>query len=324
MNEGGRERTQSLPVLASYGGDAFRRFETPGMGRSTSFSSVPTAQRRTLRERSAASRRRGFFCSTGSSSDCRSSCPRAIWPSSMPWLRRRRCPSVASCSTCSFTPARLGISLGAPLTRPSARRSPPGGWSTARAGFRAPRNSAEVRSRCGMQHVELDLDAQTVAFARDGVQLDLGGIGKGYAADLIAARLRELGAEAGVAERGRGELRALECRHLGAATGRLFVDIRGGSPPRAGEILGGAPRRARRDVVVRCLRAAVCSQRKELRASDRSSDRISGRERSARRDGVDRTGDAWRRFVDDAVPPRAEGARAGRRRRGSRAGLASR
>lgn len=54
---------------------------------------------------------------------------------------------------------------------------------------------AEARAQTGMDLVELDEAASTVAFARPGVMLDLGGIGKGYAVDEAVALLREAGVE---------------------------------------------------------------------------------------------------------------------------------
>ncbi len=52
---------------------------------------------------------------------------------------------------------------------------------------------AEARARIGMQHVQLDAENRTVRFARDGVMLDLGAIGKGYAVGQAAEVLRETG-----------------------------------------------------------------------------------------------------------------------------------
>jgi FAD:protein FMN transferase len=52
-----------------------------------------------------------------------------------------------------------------------------------------------ARQRVGLQHMELDSVAHTVRFARPGVELDLGGVGKGYALDCAAAVLREAGVE---------------------------------------------------------------------------------------------------------------------------------
>src|SRR5882762_4798091 len=42
---------------------------------------------------------------------------------------------------------------------------------------------AEARARVGMAHVLLDANNRTVRFAREGVMLDLGAIGKGYAVE---------------------------------------------------------------------------------------------------------------------------------------------
>lgn len=46
-----------------------------------------------------------------------------------------------------------------------------------------PTRQAEVRGRIGMQHVLLDPQRQTVAFARRGLEINLGSIGKGFALD---------------------------------------------------------------------------------------------------------------------------------------------
>jgi len=47
----------------------------------------------------------------------------------------------------------------------------------------------------GMSHVHLDADELTVELDRDGVQIDLGGIGKGFAVDKMALILQEWGIE---------------------------------------------------------------------------------------------------------------------------------
>jgi len=51
-------------------------------------------------------------------------------------------------------------------------------------------------TRVGYRHVRLDPAAQTVRFDRAGVELDPGGIGKGYAVDRMAAILKEKGVSA--------------------------------------------------------------------------------------------------------------------------------
>jgi len=52
---------------------------------------------------------------------------------------------------------------------------------------------AAARARTGMRLVELDAANFTVHFAREGVMLDLGAIGKGYAVGVAAEILREAG-----------------------------------------------------------------------------------------------------------------------------------
>jgi len=48
-----------------------------------------------------------------------------------------------------------------------------------------PEDLASARSRCGVHLLKLDREAQTVAMLQEKMQLDLGGIAKGFAADLI-------------------------------------------------------------------------------------------------------------------------------------------
>jgi|YelNatPaOPRAMG01_1025707.scaffolds.fasta_scaffold01267_21 thiamine biosynthesis lipoprotein len=57
----------------------------------------------------------------------------------------------------------------------------------------SPHLLAEARACVGMQWLELDEAQLTVRFSRPGVMIDLGGIGKGYALDCAAERLRESG-----------------------------------------------------------------------------------------------------------------------------------
>jgi thiamine biosynthesis lipoprotein len=52
-----------------------------------------------------------------------------------------------------------------------------------------------ARAIAGRRHVHLDPDAGTVSFDADGVEIDLGGIGKGYAIDEAIRILRERGVE---------------------------------------------------------------------------------------------------------------------------------
>lgn len=48
-----------------------------------------------------------------------------------------------------------------------------------------------VRQKMGMRHVHLDDKEQTVAFRRQGLEINLGSIGKGYALDRVVEDLRE-------------------------------------------------------------------------------------------------------------------------------------
>jgi FAD:protein FMN transferase len=54
---------------------------------------------------------------------------------------------------------------------------------------------AAARGRVGHEHVRLDEANRTVRFAREGLELDPGGIGKGYAVDRLLAVLRAHGIE---------------------------------------------------------------------------------------------------------------------------------
>ena len=57
---------------------------------------------------------------------------------------------------------------------------------------------ADARGKVGMQHVWLDPQNRTVRFAREGVMLDLGAIGKGYAVGQAAEILRAAGVTSGL------------------------------------------------------------------------------------------------------------------------------
>jgi thiamine biosynthesis lipoprotein len=60
-----------------------------------------------------------------------------------------------------------------------------------------------LRKRRGMDKVLLDSETQSVRLAAPGVRLDLGGIGKGYAADRLVDSLKKAGVEAGAVLCGR-------------------------------------------------------------------------------------------------------------------------
>ncbi len=50
---------------------------------------------------------------------------------------------------------------------------------------------ADARARTGWHHLRLDPECRTVAFDREGIRLNLGSIGKGYAIDRAAAVVRD-------------------------------------------------------------------------------------------------------------------------------------
>ncbi len=65
-----------------------------------------------------------------------------------------------------------------------------------------------VMSRVGMHHVQLDEASRTVAYDVDGVEIDLGGVGKGFAIDEAAWLLREAGIEHAFLHGGTSSMRA--------------------------------------------------------------------------------------------------------------------
>jgi FAD:protein FMN transferase len=65
-------------------------------------------------------------------------------------------------------------------------------WGFFRRRHRLPpaRERVEVLKRVGMKHVRLDGDKSTVRYAKPGMEINLGSIGKGYALDRVADMLR--------------------------------------------------------------------------------------------------------------------------------------
>ncbi|MCZ7638240.1 MAG: FAD:protein FMN transferase [Verrucomicrobia bacterium] len=68
---------------------------------------------------------------------------------------------------------------------------------------------AEARARVGMEHVELDPSQFSVRFARPGMMLDLGAIGKGYALDVAVELLREVGVTCALVHGGTSSVQGL-------------------------------------------------------------------------------------------------------------------
>jgi FAD:protein FMN transferase len=70
-------------------------------------------------------------------------------------------------------------------------------WGFYKGSGRFP-HRAEIRgalARSGYRNLQLDAANRTVKFARDGVEIDLGGIGKGYAVDRMVEIIRKNGVE---------------------------------------------------------------------------------------------------------------------------------
>lgn len=66
-----------------------------------------------------------------------------------------------------------------------------------------------VLAHVGYQHVKLDSTARTIHFDVTGIELDLGGIGKGYAVDRAVGILRENGVTAALVSSGMSSIYAL-------------------------------------------------------------------------------------------------------------------
>ena len=84
-------------------------------------------------------------------------------------------------------------------------------WGFYKGSGRLP-HRAEVRTalaRVGYRNVQLDPAAQTVHFARQGVDLDPGGIGKGYAVALVVVVLRTAGVGSALISAGSSSIYAI-------------------------------------------------------------------------------------------------------------------
>jgi thiamine biosynthesis lipoprotein len=66
-----------------------------------------------------------------------------------------------------------------------------------------------LRPKVGMQHVKLDPRARTILFDREGIEINLGGIGKGYAIDRAIEHLAPQGLTAALMGAGQSSIRAV-------------------------------------------------------------------------------------------------------------------
>ena len=72
-------------------------------------------------------------------------------------------------------------------------------WNVSREGRIPSRAELDAaRPLMDLSAIQIDKEAGTVYLARSGMRVDIGGIGKGYAADIAARVMREAGASAGV------------------------------------------------------------------------------------------------------------------------------
>jgi thiamine biosynthesis lipoprotein len=77
-----------------------------------------------------------------------------------------------------------------------------------------------LRRRVGYQHVRLNRDDHTIRFDRPGIELDLGGIAKGYAVDRVVRLLKSRGIGAALVDAGGSTIYA-----LGAPPGKAAWDV---------------------------------------------------------------------------------------------------
>lgn len=83
-------------------------------------------------------------------------------------------------------------------------------WRTCRQESRIPTSDEVDRalSHCGMGHVRFESERRAVSFLREGLEFNLGAIGKGYAVDRAADRLNENGLRNWFIHGGRSSIRA--------------------------------------------------------------------------------------------------------------------
>lgn len=72
-----------------------------------------------------------------------------------------------------------------------------------------PEQIAKARAQVGMQHILLDEQRRTIRFAREGMMIDLGSIGKGYALEIATETLVEAGIERALVHGGTSTVCAL-------------------------------------------------------------------------------------------------------------------
>jgi FAD:protein FMN transferase len=133
-------------------------------------------------------------------------------------------------------------------------------WGFFRGGGRLPtaQEVDDVRGRIGYRHVRLDEKARTIRFARPGMELDLGGIAKGYAVDRVVALLRRAHVAAALVSAGGSTIYGLGAPPGGeawdvdiqdpAGTGRVALTV--SLKDRALSVSGRAEKSFERDGIV--------------------------------------------------------------------------
>jgi thiamine biosynthesis lipoprotein len=82
-------------------------------------------------------------------------------------------------------------------------------WGTSEGRVPSQEALREAQRRVGLQHVGLDPEGRTVRFLRQGMTLDLGGIGKGYALDCAVELLLEQGVSSALLQGGTSSVVAI-------------------------------------------------------------------------------------------------------------------
>ena len=115
-------------------------------------------------------------------------------------------------------------------------------WGFFRGDGRVPgdREIDRLRDRIGYRHVILDAERRTVRFDRPGVELDLGGIAKGYAVDRVVALLTRRNVAAALVNAGGSTIYG-----LGAPPGLAAWDVEIEDPLDAREVAFTVPLRNR-------------------------------------------------------------------------------
>lgn len=93
-----------------------------------------------------------------------------------------------------------------------------------------------ARERTGMEHVLLDAERRTVAFDREGVEIDLGGVGKGYVVDRTVEYLRRCGARCSLVESGGSTIYAMGSPPVDPEGWHVGIRPGGADMPRLGSV----------------------------------------------------------------------------------------